>query len=149
MWQDNGDEIPHGRCHTHRAPYCRELGHDQELSTCANLIADEMDLRRGQRAMINQFNIERVLGLPVQYGKREPTNHISDNRMKEARDERKKKNKKQKYDDLDRKYEPPKSNHFIDLISDEEKATSIDLDIFDFDDLEPRPLKRLRYSDDL
>lgn len=65
---------------SHWHSYCEDKGWDTNLSVCANIKADELRLTEADRRMINQNNIEQLLGIPTEV----KYNHISDRRRREC-----------------------------------------------------------------
>ena len=55
-----------------------KFGHDFQLSSCANIRCDEINLSLKERNKIHQFNIEEILGLPSD----DKFNHVSKSRQR-------------------------------------------------------------------
>ena len=84
VWEEKG--VKYCWCSDHWRDQCVELGYDSSLSDCANRIAAQKGFNMRQLMATNQFNIKGRLGLPMTYGDEYlSTNHVSDDRQKEAR----------------------------------------------------------------
>lgn len=72
----NGELL--GRCMSHYSKYCNKKGWDSNLSMCANKKCSEISYSK--RKNINQYNINRILGLSGE----KDCHHISKSRREDA-----------------------------------------------------------------
>ena len=91
IWEEDGKL--YCWCPDHWTKHCIKHDYDPDISNCANLEADRRGLNMKERGEINQHTIQERLGLPPDYTKEykngstkiHPSNHISDERHKDAR----------------------------------------------------------------
>jgi len=83
LWYDQEGTLCYW-CVVHWRMYCDRRGHDDDLSHCANIVADH--LNEEERESINEFDIQERLRLPMVSGNPpRPTNHLSAKRQKRTR----------------------------------------------------------------